>query len=76
MSFIEWSQLLHGIKLVAHVLQDWQSSVISGLPILKCVRSIRYSVLADRAAIADGLNPFTISQTAITISCGAITISK
>jgi hypothetical protein len=28
MSFIEWSQLLHGIKLVAHVLQDWQSSVI------------------------------------------------
>src|SRR3989337_3340592 len=28
MSFIEWSQLLHGIKLVAHVLQGWQSSVI------------------------------------------------
>jgi hypothetical protein len=28
MSFIEWSQLLHGIKFVAHVLQDWQSSVI------------------------------------------------
>jgi len=28
MSFIEWSQLLHGIKLVAHGLQDWQSSVI------------------------------------------------
>jgi hypothetical protein len=28
MSFIEWSQLLHGIKFVAHGLQDWQSSVI------------------------------------------------
>jgi hypothetical protein len=28
MGFIEWSQLLHGIGLVAHVLQDWQSSVI------------------------------------------------
>jgi hypothetical protein len=27
-SFIEWPQLLHGIKLVAHVLRDWQSSVI------------------------------------------------
>jgi hypothetical protein len=40
----------------------------SGLPVPKCVKSIRYSVLADRAAIADGLNPFTISQTAKTIS--------
>jgi len=76
MSFIEWSQLLHGIIPVAHVLQDWQSSVILGLPILKCVRSIRYSVFANRAAIADGLNPLTINQTAITISCGAITNSK
>jgi hypothetical protein len=28
MSFIEWSQLLHGIGFVAHALQDWQSSVI------------------------------------------------
>jgi hypothetical protein len=26
MSFIEWSQLLHGIGFVAHVLQDWLSS--------------------------------------------------
>jgi len=77
MSFIEWSQLLHGIKLVALVLQDWQSSVISGLPVLKCVKSIRYSVFADRAAIAEELNPFTINQTAITNSCGNIpAISK
>jgi len=28
MSFIEWFQLMHGIKLVAHVLQGWQSRVI------------------------------------------------
>jgi hypothetical protein len=33
------------------------------------------AVFADREAMADGLNPFTISQTAMTISCGANTIS-
>jgi hypothetical protein len=28
MRFIEWSQLLHRITLVAHALQDWQPSII------------------------------------------------
>jgi hypothetical protein len=53
---------------VAHVLQDWQSSVIFKTASPKVRKSIRYSIFADRAATADGLNPFTIIQTAKTIS--------
>ncbi len=48
----------------------------SGLPVSKCVKLIRYSVFADRAAIADVLNPFTISQIAKTSSCKPIGMCK
>lgn len=64
------------IKLVVYVLKDWQSSVIFKTASPNVRKINRYSVLANRAAIALGLNPFTISHTAITISCGANTISK
>ncbi len=62
MSFIE-------LDLLLMFCRTGNPASFSGLPVLKCVKSIRYSVFADREAIADGLNPFTISHTAKTISC-------
>jgi hypothetical protein len=40
------------------------------------LKSSFVAVCSDRAAILDGLNPFTTNHSAITISCGANTISK
>ena len=39
MSFIEWFQLMHGIKLVAHVCRTGNPASFSGLPVLMSVNS-------------------------------------
>ena len=43
---------------------------------LYCAQKLLLTVFADKAAIADGLNPFTINQTAKTISKIAVGIIK
>ena len=69
MSFIE-------LDLLLMFCRTGNPASFSGLPVPKCVKSIRYSVLADRAAIAEGRKPFTISQTAKTSSCKPIGMCK
>ena len=46
-----------------------QPSLSPIVQIYAALKSSFVSVFADREAIADGLNPLTISQTARTISC-------
>ena len=53
-------------------LQPSLSSVVQNYDALK---SSFVAVFADREAIAEGLNPLTISHTARTISCGNIGIT-
>ncbi len=49
-----------------------QPSLIPIAQIYAALSSSRLAVFADRAATVDGLNPFTINQTAMTISCKKI----
>lgn len=51
-----------------------QPSLSPVLQIYDALKSSFVAVFADKEAIADGLNPFTISHTARTISCGNIGI--
>lgn len=53
-------------------LQPFLSPIVQ---IYAALKTSFVAVLADREAPADGLNPFMISQTARTISCGNIGIS-
>ena len=46
-----------------------QPSLSPILQIYDALKSSFVAVFADREAIADGLNPFTISHSAMTISC-------
>ena len=48
-----------------------QPSLFPVLQIYATLKNSFVAVFADREAIADGLNPFTINQTAKTISCKA-----
>ena len=54
--------------------EDLQPSLSPMWQIYDALKSSFVAVFADREAMAAGLNPLTISQTAITISCGANTI--
>jgi hypothetical protein len=69
MSFIE-------LDLLLMFYRTGNPASFPGLPVLKCEKSICYPVFADRAAIADGLNPFAISHTARTNSFRPIGILK